>query len=87
MATIDQERMNQLVDDAIKKQQSQYIKASNSLVKWHCASLSKENFWRLMRVTAETITRLEAVLRGDKLVAQKNVVACELIERGTTRLN
>ena len=63
MATIDQERMNQLVDEAIKKQQSQYIKASNSLVKWHCASLSKENFWRLMRVTAETIMAKRGVFR------------------------
>ena len=41
---------------------------------------------KVERVTTETINRLEAVLRGDKLVSQKNVVACELVERGTTQL-
>ncbi len=35
-------------------------------------------------VATQTIERLEEVLHGEKMVAGKNVVACELIERGTT---
>lgn len=63
MATINQDRMNQLVDEAIRKQQREYREASNSLGKWHCESLSKENFWHLMKATAETIMAKRGVFR------------------------
>ena len=63
MATINQDRMNQLVNEAIRKQQREYREASNSLGKWHCESLSKENFWHLMKATAETIMAKRGVFR------------------------
>ena len=39
---------------------------------------------KVEKVAAETIDRLESYLRGDKLVARKSIVACKLVERGTT---
>ena len=36
------------------------------------------------RVAEETVSRLESVLNGDTNVSQKNIVACNLVKRGTT---
>lgn len=51
MAITNEERINK----AIEEQNPKYLNASNALGIWHCPTLSKENFWRLLRSTAEAI--------------------------------
>ena len=64
MATIDENRMNELVEEAIQKQQNKYREASYGLRKWHCPSLSKPNFWRLIKANAEAIMASRGVFRS-----------------------
>lgn len=55
METINQERMTSMVNRAIEEQKSKYRMATEELNDWHCSSLSKNNFWLLLRATAEAI--------------------------------
>ena len=64
MATIDDDRMTKLVDEAIQKQQRKYMEASAGLRKWHCPSLSKSNFGRLIKAYAEAIMASRGVFRS-----------------------
>ena len=64
MATIDENRMNELVEEAIQKQQNKYREASYGLRKWHCPSLTKFNFWRLIKANAEATMARRGVFRS-----------------------
>lgn len=55
MATTDQEYIDRMVNNAIENQRSKYMEASSELNVWHCPSMSKENFWRLLSATAQAI--------------------------------
>jgi DNA replication protein DnaC len=64
MATIDDDRMSKLVEEAIQKQQNKYREASYGLRKWHCPSLTKFNFWRLIKANAEATMARRGVFRS-----------------------
>lgn len=55
MATTEQEYFERMINSAIEEQHSRYIEASGELNIWHCPSMTKENFWRLLRATAQAI--------------------------------
>lgn len=55
MATTNQdltEKMDRMVQEVIEKQNHKYWEASNELVLWHNAALSKYNFWKLLQAYA-----------------------------------
>ena len=55
MGTTNDERLNRMVANAIEEQQSKYRQAANELYDWHCASLSKDNFLKLLYANAQAI--------------------------------
>lgn len=55
METTDLNYIDRMVNNAINSQRSRYMEASSELNIWHCPSLSKENFWKLLSATAQAI--------------------------------
>ncbi len=54
METID-DRISRLVKRAVEEQYANYMESASELSRWHCPELDKENFWKLLSVTAQTI--------------------------------
>ena len=55
METIEMDRVTMMVNRAIEEQYNRYRISASELSEWHCPSLSKENFWRLLQATAQAI--------------------------------
>ena len=55
METIEMDRVTLMVNRAIEEQYNKYRVSASELSEWHCPSLSKENFWRLLQATAQAI--------------------------------
>ena len=53
IVTTDQERMDMMVEEAIKKQKQKYREASKDLHIWHNQALRKDSFWKLLKSYAE----------------------------------
>ena len=51
METTNLDRIN----DAIERQNHKYMEASGELGIWHCPTLTKDHFWRLLNATAQAI--------------------------------
>ena len=51
METTNLDRIN----DAIERQNHKYMEASGELGIWHCPTLTKNHFWRLLNATAQAI--------------------------------
>lgn len=51
METTNLDRIN----DAIERQNHKYMEASGELGNWHCPTLTKNHFWRLLNATAQAI--------------------------------
>lgn len=49
------EYIDRMVNNAIREQKEKYCEASDELRIWHCPTLSKENFWRLLHANASAI--------------------------------
>ena len=64
MATIDQSKMDSLVNIAISKRQAMYQESTKEMYKWHCPVLSKESFWKLLKVTAEALMAERGIFRS-----------------------
>ena len=43
------------INDAIERQNHKYMEASGELGIWHCPTLTKNHFWRLLNATAQAI--------------------------------
>ncbi|WP_033147867.1 hypothetical protein [Prevotella sp. P6B1] len=56
--------MDKLVNDAIEKKNKDYYEYSRNLNIWHCASLSKKNFWQLLKANAETFMAERGIFRS-----------------------
>lgn len=57
------EYIDRMVNNAIENKRNMFYEASNELNVWHCPSLSKENFWKLLYATAQTIMAQRGVYR------------------------
>ena len=55
METIEMDPVTMMVNRAIEEQYNKYRVSASELSEWHCPSLSKENFWRLLQATAQAI--------------------------------
>lgn len=64
MATIDQSKMDSLVNIAISKRQAKYQESTKEMYKWHCPVLSKESFWKLLKITAEALMAERGIFRS-----------------------
>lgn len=64
MATIDQSKMDSLVNIAISKRQAKYQESTKEMYKWRCPVLSKESFWKLLKVTAEALMAERGIFRS-----------------------
>ena len=53
MATTDQERLDLMIEEAIKKQKLKYRESSKDLHIWHNQALKKDSFWKLLKAYAE----------------------------------
>lgn len=64
MATINQSRMDQLVNDAIEKRHREYQESTKEMHKWHCSVLSKESFWKFLKANAEAFMAERGFVRS-----------------------
>ena len=64
MATIDQSKMDRLVNDAIEKRHRQYQESTKEMHKWHCPVLSKESFWKLLTANAQALMAERGIFRA-----------------------
>ena len=64
MATINQSRMDQLVNDAIEKRHQEYQESTKEMHKWHSSVLSKESFWKFLRANAEAFMAERGIFRS-----------------------
>lgn len=55
MGTSNNDRVSMMVNRAIEEQYSQYRKSTEDLNIWHCPSLDRENFWKLLSATAQAV--------------------------------
>ncbi len=63
MATIDQSKMDRLVNEAIEKRHRQYQESTKEMHKWHCPVLSKESFWKLLSANAQGLMAERGIFR------------------------
>lgn len=63
MATIDQSKMDRLVNEAIEKRHRQYQESTKEMHKWHCPVLSKESFWKLLSANAQALMAERGIFR------------------------
>ena len=63
MATIDQSKMDRLVNEAISKRQAKYQESTKEMHKWHCPVLSKESFWKLLSANAQALMAERGIFR------------------------